>query len=494
MDLCGLVLNNVTATKPYVNGWQMRVISPEHRLQTWHLPWNHRDRPSSILATMSEVDGRQTPTPLVDTVLNALAPRAPVSATSLKRRASSSFEGCEGDTSRKRIKEDQEATQEDVDGSDVALAFVSPTLADDLARDLECGCCSELVYRPVLNGGTNCPACRGLSTVVTPFRALQSVIDTLLRAAPHKARTERERQQADEVYKFGHSMRIPPPREPSPDTSVEVPTDFARPCPHCTPGNAYGWRCPQPIPDPLTDIDHAWHLEDGVPPGHAHCAKTYSRHEPRIQQRSVTFVRSISVALACKTAASHCLSKRNNLTGCLMGFKPLMELELFSDIHGVAPGIDPDPEAPRAYTCRHCATEVFLWGLREWWVRERQKGFLEETAMSRKDCPDGRMCMRQTEHSHAKEFNHIFSTSGPEQPVPQPEQAVVEPEQSLAQPDHQALAPELSVAAPTGQVTPALSLHDVTEPPEVPPSALLWDLFSREVAHTQAEAFSSELA
>ena len=58
------------------------------------------------------------------------------------------------------------------------------------------------------NGGTNCPACRGLSTVAMPFRGLQSVIDTLLRAAPYKARTERERQQADEVYKTGHSLCV----------------------------------------------------------------------------------------------------------------------------------------------------------------------------------------------------------------------------------------------------------------------------------------------
>lgn len=41
-----------------------------------------------------------------------------------------------------------------------------------------------------------------------PFRALQSVVDSLLRAAPQKARTERERQQADEVYKLGHSIRV----------------------------------------------------------------------------------------------------------------------------------------------------------------------------------------------------------------------------------------------------------------------------------------------
>ncbi|KAG6844661.1 hypothetical protein H0H87_005029 [Tephrocybe sp. NHM501043] len=211
---------------------------------------------------MNEPEGRQMPAPLVDTALNALASRGTVSANSLKRRASSSFEGCEGDASRKRIKEDKEAAREGIDDSDVAPHITSSTLADELARELECGCCSELVYRPVLNGGTNCPACRGLSTVVTPFRALQSVVDAIIRAAPYKARSERERQQADE---------IPPPREPSPEPSLEAPTEFMRPCPHCVAGNPYGWRCPQPIPDPTTDIDHAWHVDDGVPPGHAHC-------------------------------------------------------------------------------------------------------------------------------------------------------------------------------------------------------------------------------
>lgn len=34
------------------------------------------------------------------------------------------------------------------------------------------------------------------------------MIDVLLRAAPYKARTEGERQQADELYKGGTSMRV----------------------------------------------------------------------------------------------------------------------------------------------------------------------------------------------------------------------------------------------------------------------------------------------
>src|SRR6266498_3450191 len=58
------------------------------------------------------------------------------------------------------------------------------------------------------NGGTNCPACRSLATVAMPFRAIQPVIDTLLQTTPHRSRTEREIQQADEVYKTGHSIRV----------------------------------------------------------------------------------------------------------------------------------------------------------------------------------------------------------------------------------------------------------------------------------------------
>jgi E3 ubiquitin-protein ligase CHFR len=41
-----------------------------------------------------------------------------------------------------------------------------------------------------------------------PFRALQLVVDSLLRHAPHKARTEREREQADEVYKANYTIRV----------------------------------------------------------------------------------------------------------------------------------------------------------------------------------------------------------------------------------------------------------------------------------------------
>ena len=64
-------------------------------------------------------------------------------------------------------------------------------------------------------------------------------------------------------------------------------------------------------------------------------------------------------------------------------------------MHGVAAGIDAEPSAPRSKICRVCAAEVLLYGLKEWWIRERQKGFLEDSVLRRNDCPDGTACARQ---------------------------------------------------------------------------------------------------
>ena len=79
-------------------------------------------------------------------------------------------------------------------------------------------------------------------------------------------------------------------------------------------------------------------------------------------------------------------------------FQPLFDLDLFMDLHAVSGGTDPDPTAPRQRICRVCATEVLLWGLRDWWVQERKKGFLEEEIMKRPDCPEGSNCVRQKDH------------------------------------------------------------------------------------------------
>lgn len=63
--------------------------------------------------------------------------------------------------------------------------------------------------------------------------------------------------------------------------------------------------------------------------------------------------------------------------------------------HHVAGGTDEDPSAPRALICRHCATEVLLWGLKEWWVRERDIAYQNGQLPRRPDCQAGSGCGQQ---------------------------------------------------------------------------------------------------
>lgn len=42
--------------------------------------------------------------------------------------------------------------------------------------------------------------------------------------------------------------QIPPPREPSPEPALPRNSDYALPCPHCIPGNPFGWKCVLPRP------------------------------------------------------------------------------------------------------------------------------------------------------------------------------------------------------------------------------------------------------
>jgi E3 ubiquitin-protein ligase CHFR len=44
-----------------------------------------------------------------------------------------------------------------------------------------------------------------------------------------------------------------------------------------------------------------------------------------------------------------------------------------------------------------CAAEVLLYGLKDWWIRERKKGLLDANIAERPDCPDGTTCRRQRE-------------------------------------------------------------------------------------------------
>ncbi|KAJ7625401.1 hypothetical protein DFH06DRAFT_1444554 [Mycena polygramma] len=412
---------------------------------------------------MSDADFRATPTPPA-TSIETLS-RSQLST--LKRRASASFtDGLDDSVSRKRMKEEREDSERPGESTGtIATADEDSALAEQLAQELQCGCCSGLVYRPVIvapcqhffcgsccvlwirNGGVNCPHCRGQSTSVTPSRILQSVLDVLLRAAPSKARSLEERIQADEIY-TGTSMRLPGPREVSPEPDIN-PSDFVRPCPNCILGNPYGWRCPNPIVDPNVDPDNAWHLDDGNPPGHAlcgNCENMLALPSPLTTKCDFCQVSFCGIGVQGRCIASpilsqhpHGLSDVGDLIQCSAvyecfnrsveimfdyltaqritprhiyreivthiqaqprAFLPLIELELFPD---------PEPEAPRSRICRQCASEVLLYGLRDWFLRERQKGFLEESVLSRKDCVDGADCGRQRDLAHAKEFNHLIS-------------------------------------------------------------------------------------
>jgi E3 ubiquitin-protein ligase CHFR len=48
-----------------------------------------------------------------------------------------------------------------------------------------------------------------------------------------------------------------------------------------------------------------------------------------------------------------------------------------------------------------CAAEVLLYGLKDWWIRERPKGLLDPSITERPDCPDGTICRRQKEQGKA---------------------------------------------------------------------------------------------
>ncbi|KAM5535019.1 hypothetical protein V8D89_011247 [Ganoderma adspersum] len=443
---------------------------------------------------------RPLPVPVLDEyplrsgpiVLSAGLPEVSVSATApLKRSASEAFEdGSEDETRHKKLKDTNGNTR----GDDTGANPDGATLANNLEEELQCGCCSAIVYRPVVvnpcqhffcgscvtlwikNGGTSCPACRTLSTSVSFSRPLQKVVDTLLRHAPDKARSVSERMQADALYHPGVHLRIPSPREASPEPALPSANSiYVRPCPNCLPGNQWGWRCPQPIVDPDANPNNGWLADDGNPPGHGVCgncenilalqAPTTSRCDfcqvsfcginvpqrcvacPLESQQPQSFSdigdliqsgevyecfdgNTVEVDLMLDYLSAQGLSPKHiykeivqHIQNQPRQFAPLIEQEMFMDVHPVASGIDPDPRAPRRRICRVCAAEILLFGLREWWVRERKKGFLEPHVLARPDCPDGSQCPRQRHHAHAKEFNHIIASPDPEsapEPVPQP--------------------------------------------------------------------------
>jgi E3 ubiquitin-protein ligase CHFR len=93
---------------------------------------------------MTEQDSSPLPS-TSDTVTYATGSEEPYTGSSLKRPASPSFEGLEED-SRKRMK-DNHLQQSDEPTPNLPITL---SLVDELAQELQCGCCSELVYKPVI--------------------------------------------------------------------------------------------------------------------------------------------------------------------------------------------------------------------------------------------------------------------------------------------------------------------------------------------------------
>lgn len=79
--------------------------------------------------------------------LSTLSEASSSSIPSLKRRASSGFDSLDDNSTRKRLKEDN---MSELPLPEESQAVDGQVLADDLEQELQCGCCSALVYRPVI--------------------------------------------------------------------------------------------------------------------------------------------------------------------------------------------------------------------------------------------------------------------------------------------------------------------------------------------------------
>ena len=71
----------------------------------------------------------------------------------------------------------------------------------------------------------------------------------------------------------------------------------------------------------------------------------------------------------------------------------------------MAGGVDPNPAAPRQKICRWCATEVFLWGIRDWWIKERRKGRVSAAILEKPDCSGGKSCRNQKDPGETPLFS-----------------------------------------------------------------------------------------
>lgn len=100
------------------------------------------------VADMPQAGPSSMATTILDRIVDSHPDPIPTIAA-LKRSASSAFESPDDSSSRKKLKEDTDGGQE------MAIPISEETvegqaLADELEQELQCGCCSALVYRPVL--------------------------------------------------------------------------------------------------------------------------------------------------------------------------------------------------------------------------------------------------------------------------------------------------------------------------------------------------------
>lgn len=68
----------------------------------------------------------------------------------LKRRASSTFDDVGEGSSRKRLKDASENVADAQPEEEEQPQVDGQALVDELEQELQCGCCSALVYRPVI--------------------------------------------------------------------------------------------------------------------------------------------------------------------------------------------------------------------------------------------------------------------------------------------------------------------------------------------------------
>lgn len=95
---------------------------------------------------MADPDFIPAPTPPI-----SVEPPLRSQQLTLKRSASASFNDVPDESvSRKRMKEEHNVPEQ-AEGAEGAIVPADDSaLAEQLAQELQCGCCSELVYRPVI--------------------------------------------------------------------------------------------------------------------------------------------------------------------------------------------------------------------------------------------------------------------------------------------------------------------------------------------------------